>query len=225
MTASKAKRKTRQQRAKQTTSTVPVDDGPTEYVPAEKSTIRKSDAQALGEMIQDNRDRNGGDINFDEIIAGKDDPKSPQYRYFTKGVRAAAEKQWAREAHYIVQNVRVVKVQYRLNDNGDREKLTFKVRAFPSISESGSFAPARYTDVTSLMNSSSDRNSYNHQLFNYLLTAFDKFCLNTELLDFLDQMRPVLVNIGENLGWDTEDVEAKINTVVKFRREEKEAVA
>ena len=198
---------------------------PIEYAPADKSMIRKSDAQALGEMIQDNRDRNNGEIDFDEIIAGKDDPKSPQYRYFTKGVRAAAEKQWMQEAHYIVRNVRVVKVQYRLNDKGTREKLTFKVRAFPAVSDEGSFAPARYTDVTSLMNSSSDKNSYNHQLFNYLLTAFDKFCLNTELLDYLDQMKPVLVSIGTNLGWDSEDVEAKINTVVKFRREEEEAVA
>ena len=38
------------------------------YRPVNKSRIKSADAQAIGEMLEENRTKNGGSIDFEEVI-------------------------------------------------------------------------------------------------------------------------------------------------------------
>jgi hypothetical protein len=185
------------------------------YTPVDKSKIRKKDAQALGEMLAENRLRNNGAVDIHEIIKGKDDPESPQYRYFTHDVEEAAQKQWEVEARYIVRSIQTEVVKVRFFE-GKEEKQVFKVRAFPAVPQGDN--SSNYMHVSDVIASKQHSNSLHQNLYKYVLSAFDRYAQYLELTDYLEDLKPVLYNLAEQIDLSEEEVDAKIETIVSINK-------
>ena len=178
------------------------------------SRIRSTDVDALGQYILDNKNANNGEINIDAIIADKDNKTSPVYRYFTHSVKAAAQKQWETEAKYIVRSIEheTIKVNV-LSDGSEEVAETVRVRAFVSVpNEQEQVSYRLITDVLA------DKDHVKHlhlSLYKYLLAGYEKFCAHGELLGYLDDIRPVLYSLGKAVDFSQEEVQAKIQTILK----------
>ena len=183
------------------------------YTPVARSKIRKKDAQALGEMLADNRLRNDGIINIKEIIEGKDDPESPQFKYFTHDVEAAAHKQWEAEARYIIRSIETEVVKVRFFEGAEQQQV-LKVRAFPAIPQGDN--TANYMHVSDVIASKEHSNTLHQQLYKYVFSAFDRYAKYLELIDYLEDLKPVLYSLGRKFDITEAEVDAKIETIVSI---------
>jgi hypothetical protein len=178
------------------------------------SRIRATDVEALGQYIVTNKNANDGEIDIAAIIADKDDKDSPVYRYFTRNIKDAAQKQWETEAKYIIRSIEHETIKVNVLSDGTEEVQSMaRVRAFVSVPNEDE--QVSYRLITDVLADKEHTKHLHLSLYKYLLAGYEKFCAHGELIGYLDDIRPVLISLGKAVDFSQDEVQAKIQTILE----------